>query len=97
MPPRQRKPLLWSRRAARDLLDIDQYVAREDVAAATRVVSHILRQARLLETEPLLGKRRFAGSHRELVLNRYPFSVIYRITRGTVIIVRVLHQRRQFP
>ncbi|MGH8616950.1 MAG: type II toxin-antitoxin system RelE/ParE family toxin [Burkholderiales bacterium] len=97
VPARKRKELLWSRRAARDLLEIDEYITREDPAAADRVVRHLLRQSRLLETDALLGKRRFAGPHRELILSRYPFSIIYRVAREAVIVVRVLHQRRQFP
>ena len=51
----------------------------------------------MLESDPLLGKRRLASPHRELVLSRYPFTIIYRVRGGRVLISRILHQKRQFP
>ena len=48
----------------------------------------------MLEADPLLGKRRLASPHRELVLSRYPFTIIYRLRGGRVIISRILYQRR---
>jgi ParE-like toxin of type II ParDE toxin-antitoxin system len=54
-------------------------------------------KALLLEANPFLGKHRTPSGHRELVLTRFPFTIIYRIRRGAVTVSRVLHQRRQFP
>jgi hypothetical protein len=51
----------------------------------------------MLEADALLGKRRFASPHRELVLSRYPFTIIYRVRGGLILISRILQQRRQFP
>ncbi|MGZ8197862.1 MAG: type II toxin-antitoxin system RelE/ParE family toxin, partial [Burkholderiales bacterium] len=65
-------------------------------SAADDVISEIITKALLLETSPTLGKRSPSG-HRELVLTRFPFTVVYRLRRNAVVISRVLHQRRQFP
>ena len=51
----------------------------------------------MLEADPLLGKQRLASPHSQLVLSRYPITIIYRVRGGRVLISRILHQRRQFP
>ena len=86
MSARPRKQLEWSRRSAQD-----------NQSAADAVIEHIQQRALMLEADPLLGKRRLASPHRELVLSRYPFTIIYRVRGGRVLISRVLHQRRQLP
>ena len=94
---RREKQLEWSKRSAQDLLDIDEFIARENQSAADAVIAHIVEIALLLKSDSLLGKRRLATSHRELVLTRYPFTLICRVIGKRVVISRVLHQRRQFP
>jgi plasmid stabilization system protein ParE len=47
-------------------------------------------RALMLEADPLLGKQRLASPHRELVLSRYPITIIYRVRGGRVIISRIL-------
>lgn len=83
MAARQKKRLEWSRRSAQDLLDIDAYIAVDNQSAADEVIGHLRERALLLEIDPLLGKQRVASPHRELVLTRYPYTIIYRI-RGRV-------------
>jgi len=51
----------------------------------------------LLESNPLLGKRRLTSPPRELVLTRFPFTIVYRIGGSSVLVSRVIHQRMQFP
>jgi toxin ParE1/3/4 len=94
---RRKKQLEWSRRSAQDLLDIESYIARDNQVAADAVVAHIMQRALLLESDPLLGKSRLTSVHRELVLTRFPFSIIYRVRGNSVLVSRVLHQRQQFP
>jgi plasmid stabilization system protein ParE len=94
---RQKKRLEWSRRSAQDLLNIEAYIAVDNQPAADAVIAHVRERALLLETDSLLGKRRLASPHRELVLSRFPYTIIYRVRGSQVFISRVLHQRRQFP
>ncbi len=97
MAESQRKRVLeWSRRSARDLLEIEAFIARDNPSAADEVISEIINKALLLETSATLGKRSPSG-HRELVLTRFPFTIVYLLRRKAVVVTRVLHQRRQFP
>jgi plasmid stabilization system protein ParE len=93
----KKRTLSWSRRSARDLLEIEAFIARDSQAAADDVIGEIIGKALLLEANPLLGKRRAPAGYRELVLTRFPFTIIYRPGRDSVIVSRVLHQSRQFP
>ena len=97
MSAKRKKRLEWSRRAAQDLLDIEDYIARDNQVAADAVVAHIRQRAMLLKSDPLPGKRRLTSSHRELVLTRFPFTIVYRVRGNSVFVSRIIHQRQQFP
>ncbi len=97
MPARRKKQLKWSKRSAQDLLDIEDYIARDSQVATDRVIAHLRERATLLESDPSLGRLRFTSSHRELVLTRFPFTIVYGVRGNSIFISRVLHQRRQFP
>ena len=97
MPAKRKKQLEWSRSAARDLLHIEDYIAKDNQIAADAVVAYIRQGTLLLESDPLIGKRRLTSPYRELVLTRFPFSIVYRVRGNSVFIVRVLHQRMMFP
>lgn len=97
MSAKQKKRLEWSRRSAHDLLNIEDYIARDNQFAADAVIAHIKQRAFLLESDPLLGKRRVTTPHRELVLTRFPFTIVYRVNGNNVLISRVVHQRMRFP
>ena len=58
-------------------MEIEDYIAQDNQVAADAVIAHIQERAPLLESDPLLGKRRLASLHRELVLSRYPFTIVY--------------------
>jgi len=76
----QRKRLLsWSRRSARDLLEIEAYIASDNQSAADEVIADIIGKALLLETNPSIGRLKSPAGYREFVLTRFPFTVIYRI------------------
>lgn len=93
----RKRALEWSRRSSRDVLEIEAFIVLDNQSAADDVVSEIISKALLLEANPSLGKRGSSSAHRELVLTRFPFTIVYRLTRKTVVVSRVLHQRRLFP
>ena len=97
MARRPRKRLEWSFKAARDVLQIEAWIALDNAIAALEVVEHIIGKAELLRRNPSLGRRTGAGGSRKLALTRYPYSIYYRVTRGAIRVVRVLHQARRFP
>lgn len=97
MPQKIKKQLEWSARSERDLLAIDAHIYSDNPVAAEHVVDYIISQAELLTRFPLMGRIPKPGFPRELVFTRYPYNLIYRITRTKVRIVRVIHQSRLYP
>jgi toxin ParE1/3/4 len=90
------KRLDWSLRASTDLDNIIAFYAEAAspaLAAAARQA--ILDAAVRIATLPAIHRPGQRGS-RECVLRRFPYIVIYRATAGTVHIVRVLHQAREY-
>lgn len=90
------KPLEWSARSRRDLLLIDAFYAQFGEATAARVVSAVLKAAAALEQHPRIGVRgKRRGTRHQLVAD-YPYTIVYRVRRNAVQVVRVLHQMRRY-
>ena len=83
-----------TRRARQDLIDLWQYVARDDEVAADRLLDDIDRACRSLSQNPALGPARddIRPGLRYYVLGTY--LILYRILDDGVEIVRVVHGRR---
>ena len=97
MPERKPKRLEWSRRAEDDLFRIWRFIAEDNPAAADRVFGKLLATARLLEQQPLLGRKGQRPGTRELPVATLRFTIIYRLGATTVRIGRILHQSRKYP
>jgi len=54
-------------------LQIEAWIALDNVIAALEVAEHIIGKAELLRGNPNLG-RRMAGGPRKLALTRYPYE-----------------------
>ncbi|MCC6532570.1 MAG: type II toxin-antitoxin system RelE/ParE family toxin [Burkholderiales bacterium] len=87
----------WSPRALRDLIAIYRYTLSENPRAAAEQSEHIIERAESLGPNPRLGKPSRLPGWRVLVLTRFPYSVYYRHSQRTIQVLRVVHQRRQFP
>lgn len=84
-----------SRLAEADLIEIWEYVADDNLEAADSLVSQLRSQARLIATQPRIGKERFdlASELRSFALGEY--VLFYRpMDRTGISLVRVLHGRR---
>lgn len=97
MQQRAKKQLEWSARSGLDLLGIDAHISSDNPVAAEQVTDYIIAQAELLTRFPLLGRIPKPGAPRELIFTRYPYNLIYRVTRTKIRIVRVIHQSRLYP
>jgi toxin ParE1/3/4 len=86
--------LIFSERAELDLIEIGNFIAADNPAAARRFVAHIEKHCRLLEDHPLLGRSRddLLPELRSLPYRRY--VIFYRVSGDSVQIVRVLHGAR---
>lgn len=84
-------------RSRDDLVEIHDYIAAENPAAARRVIGTIRDQIRILVDHPLLGRRGQLPDTRELVISRYPYLVAYRVNGETIEIVTIWHTARDLP
>lgn len=88
-------PIVRTARADEDLIDIWRYIARDNPAAADRLLDTIERRWQQLAGHPSSGVARddIAPGLRHLTAGRY--LILYRVGRGRIEILRVLHDRRK--
>ncbi len=85
--------------AKSDILGITDYYADIDPDLAERFINELDATLHGLCFQPGVGSRRYAHfladkSLRVWQLDRFPFLVFYREVKATLIVVRVLHERR---
>ena len=95
---RRARRLVWSPQAKRDLIAIWRYYARiASPDIADTVLRDIERVEEAIRRNPLARRVRDelgAGLRSALVS---PYTIFYRVQDGDVQVVRVLHERRDFP
>lgn len=74
-----------------------EYIAREDPDAARKIYAHIRSRVAELARRPEIGRPGRVFGTRELVIEKYPFLVPYRIQDGDVQILRVFHTSQRPP
>ncbi|WP_319777687.1 type II toxin-antitoxin system RelE/ParE family toxin [Maridesulfovibrio sp.] len=72
-------------------------MANEDMDLAVKTYSHIREKGDLLGNFPQKGRPGRVTGTRELVLDRYPYIVPYRVKDDVVEILRVFHTSRKLP
>ncbi|MDL2314137.1 type II toxin-antitoxin system RelE/ParE family toxin [Desulfovibrio sp. OttesenSCG-928-C14] len=87
----------WLRAANRNLDAAASYVAKEDPEAAQEMYAHIRRRVAELAKSPELGRPGRVFGTRELVIERYPYIIPYRIRGRELQIIRVFHTSQQLP
>ena len=85
----------WLRKAALNLEDAHDHLAKENSRVAQEFVLEVYRSVHLLVDQPAIG-RRVPGT-RELVLQPYPFLIPYRVKGEEIQILRVFHTRLRLP
>lgn len=86
----------WTGPALTDLREIEAWLsehARPEIALAT--LGHIRRRARFLEEFPHGGRPTIGGS-RVLRVIETPHVILYRLTGGSVQILRIQHEREDW-
>lgn len=87
----------WLRTALANLEAHAHYIARDNPAAARRVVAAIERVVAQVADYPALGRPGRVEGTRELVVPGTPYIVPYRVRGQTVQILRVFHAARKWP
>lgn len=86
----------WKPQARADLLQIIDYIASDNVAAAQDLKDDIEEKAARLSAHPKLYKEGRVVGTREMVVRRN-YVVVYAVTSKTVPVLRVLHAAQQWP
>ena len=79
--------VIWTRRASRDLAEIETYIAADNTGAARREAGEILRKVDLLENFPRLGsffRRTIDAEYRSVLSGKY--RIVYRILPGETMV-----------
>ncbi len=87
----------WLRGALANLDAIGEYIARDNSAAADRMVRTIHGAVENLRQFPAMGRPGRVMGTRELVIPGTPYIVPYRIRDNDVEVLRVLHASRRGP
>ena len=87
----------WLKTATRNLDAAMEYIAQEDPESAKKIYAYIRERVAALATQPSMGKPGRVFGTRELVIERYPYIVPYRILENEVQIIRVFHTIRKLP
>jgi toxin ParE1/3/4 len=90
-------PVQWTISAGNDRENAINYIAEDSLTAALSQLDEIEGQTDRLADYPKLGRPGRVKGTRELVVNRTPFIVVYRIKGEIVQILRVLHGAQQWP
>lgn len=89
--------VLWTTPAREQLVSAYDYIAADNRRAAARTADRIWKSTEILEKHPMAGREGRVAGTRELVVRGTPFIVAYRIGRGEVEILAVLHAARKWP
>ncbi len=84
-------------RAEQDLIEIWNFIARDNEAAADRVFDLLVAKSELVAQNPAIGRvrRELGDSVRSTLAGSW--AVLYRVHANHVEILRYLHTRRRMP
>ena len=87
----------WLKKAIKNLDVEADYIAEENAAAAAEMFVYLKTKVDSLKDFPSTGRPGRVPGTRELVIDRYPFVVPYRIVGDELHVLRVFHTRRKPP
>jgi toxin ParE1/3/4 len=86
----------WTRPALTDLIEAQNYIARDNPAAAQAVAQRLWDAARQIADNPNIGRPGHNPGTREWVVMRTPYLIVYRLRNETIEILRLWHGRRNW-
>jgi toxin ParE1/3/4 len=89
--------LRWTRGARADINTAYDYVAVDSAGAADQFLERVQQAAGMLVQHPMAGRPGRIPGTRELVAAGTPWIIPYRIRRGFVDILAVIHGARKWP
>lgn len=87
----------WLKEAIMNLDAEADYIAQENSKAAAEMFVYVKNKVDALGEFPSSGRPGRVPGTRELVVDRYPFIVPYRVVGDELHVLRVFHTRRKLP
>ncbi|MEI7842088.1 MAG: type II toxin-antitoxin system RelE/ParE family toxin [Gallionellaceae bacterium] len=87
----------WLRKAISNLDAEAEYVAKENAVAVAEMFVYVKAKVEALGDFPATGRPGRVPNTRELVIDRYPILVPYRVVGDELQVLRVFHTRRKLP
>ena len=89
--------VVWSLAARRDLRAIHDQIAGDSTRYAKRVVKNIVERTETYALHPRMGKAvSEVGDEEVRELTAYSYRIIYRVADPDIMILAVVHKRRDF-
>jgi toxin ParE1/3/4 len=89
--------LRWTRVARTDINAAYDYVAVDSAGAADQFLERVQQAGGMLLRHPMAGRPGRIPGSRELVVAGTPWIIPYRIRRGFVDILAIIHGARKWP
>ncbi|MFT5397134.1 MAG: toxin ParE1/3/4 [Gammaproteobacteria bacterium] len=89
--------IIWTEPAANAFEQIQDYIAKDNAAAAYQVAMTIEATVQNLILHPKMGRIGRVRNTYELVISNTPFIVAYRIKSEEIHILSVFHTSRKWP
>jgi toxin ParE1/3/4 len=87
----------WTRQALRDLDPAFEYTAEHDPGAAPAIIERIETALAAIADLPHAGRRGRVDGTRELVVTGTPYIIPYRLRRGRIELLALIHGARRWP
>jgi toxin ParE1/3/4 len=91
------RPVRYSAPALSEIDAIFDYIAKDNPSAAADVLAAIAEAVELLALYPRKSRRTQQRGLRAIPLSGYPYIVFFKIKRGELEVVHVLHGARRHP
>jgi len=89
--------LVLTTRAFKNLSDIAEYYEAKQNGLGVRFVMYQKQLTEILLTMPNIGRAGKIFGTREIVLQDFPYLVVYRVRKKYIQILRIFHQSRKYP
>jgi len=89
--------IIWSEMAISNLIEIRRFIEHDKPEAARRLAQRILASVERLAEHPHLGRPGREPGTRELIVAGTPYIIPYRVQRGRLSILAVLHAAQNRP
>jgi toxin ParE1/3/4 len=93
---REKLKLRWTRPALADLIEAQNYIARENPVAAQALAQRVWDAAQNLCEHPRMGRPGHVDGTREWIVKDSPYLIVYRVRDEDVEILRMWHGRQNW-